>query len=550
LRKQGIGPESLVGICLERSPEMVQAVLAVLKAGAAYVPIDPGYPDERRKFMLDDASCEYLITADVLRRDCAEIERQSSANLANVAHANNAAYAIYTSGSTGRPKAVLVQHSGLANLATVQSKAYSPGPGTRVLQFSSLSFDASIFEITLALANGGALCIGSRQDLAPGPALARFLRNNQISIAVIPPSLLAVTPPESLLDLETLIVAGEACPANLVARWGRSRRFINAYGPTEATVWATAFECTDNGETPPIGRPIANIRCYVLDEHFAPVPIGVTGELVLAGAGLARGYLNRPELTAERFVPDPYSSEPGSRMYRTSDLVRYLPDGNLQHLGRSDHQVKLRGLRIEVGEVETVLRQSPSVRDAAVVVAGDGTSRFLVAYVVGKNGPPAESDLRRQLADVLPEYLLPAAFLFLDALPTGPNGKFDRKALPALTQSMAQTADYVPPRNQIEELLTNIWRELLGVDRVGIHDNFFARGGHSLLAMRVVSAVRDAFSVELPVRRLFETPTIAALAEVIAQTPQREAVSTVGIARVPREPRLTKLSQLRVEHAS
>jgi acyl carrier protein len=237
-------------------------------------------------------------------------------------------------------------------------------------------------------------------------------------------------------------------------------------------------------------------------------------------------------------------------MYRTSDLVRYLPDGNLQHLGRSDHQVKLRGLRIEVGEVETVLRQSPSVRDAAVVVAGDGTSRFLVAYVVGKNGPPAESDLRRQLADVLPEYLLPAAFLFLDALPTGPNGKFDRKALPALTQSMAQTADYVPPRNQIEELLTNIWRELLGVDRVGIHDNFFARGGHSLLAMRVVSAVRDAFSVELPVRRLFETPTIAALAEVIAQTPQREAVSTVGIARVPREPRLTKLSQLRVEHAS
>ncbi|HEV3049932.1 MAG TPA: amino acid adenylation domain-containing protein, partial [Longimicrobium sp.] len=476
LRRRGVRPETRVGICLERGMELVVAMLAVLKAGGAYVPLDPAYPAERLAFMLADSGAPLLLTrlplpqglasdaAEVvcLDADRARIEAESGEAPAAGVLPDNLAYVIYTSGSTGRPKGVLVPHRGLANVARGHARDLGVQAGDRVLQFASPSFDASVFEMVMALAAGATLVLGTRETLAPGPDLLRLLHDEEVTVATLPPSALAVLPPAELPALRTLMTAGEACPAELVERWAPERRFFNLYGPTEATIWSATAACASGGGRPPIGRPVANTTAYVLDPRGAPVPAGVPGELYVGGAGVSRGYAGRPGLTAERFVPDPFGAA-GGRLYRTGDRVRWSARGELEFLGRVDEQVKVRGFRIEPGEIEGVLRRSQGVADCVVVAREDepGEKR-LVAYVVGDGEAGA---LREHLLRELPEYMVPSAFVFLDALPLTPNGKLDRKALPAPDFAPAK-ARYVAPRTPTEEALAEIWAETLRLERV------------------------------------------------------------------------------------
>jgi amino acid adenylation domain-containing protein len=540
LRRRGVRPETRVGICLERGTELVVAILAVLKAGGAWVPLDPAYPAERLAFMLADSGAPLLLTrsplpegltpraAEVvcLDADRERIEAESARAPAAGVLPGNLAYVIYTSGSTGRPKGVLVPHLGLANVARAHARDLGVEAGDRVLQFASPSFDASVFEMVMALAAGATLVPGTRETLAPGPGLLRLLHDEEVTVATLPPSVLAVLPPAELPALRTLMTAGEACPAELVERWAPERRFFNLYGPTEATIWSATAACAPGGGRPPIGRPVANTRAYVLDARGAPVPVGVPGELYVGGVGVARGYAGRPELTAERFVPDPFGAA-GGRLYRTGDRVRWSARGELEFLGRVDAQVKVRGFRIEPGEIEGVLRRSEGVADCVVVAREDvpGEKR-LVAYVVGH---VEAGVLREHLRRELPEYMVPAAFVFLDALPLTPNGKLDRKALPA--PEYAAGADrYVAPRTPVEEVLAEIWAEVLRLERVGVEESFFELGGHSLLATRVVSRVRERFDMELPLQALFEHRTVAELARVVAE---RGAVALAELAPKP-----------------
>jgi amino acid adenylation domain-containing protein len=523
LRRRGVRPETRVGICLERGTELVVALLAVLKAGGAYVPLDPAYPAERLAFMLADSGAPLLLTrlplpeglpphaAEVvcLDADRERIEAESALAPAAGVLPENLAYVIYTSGSTGTPKGVLVPHRGLANVARGHARDLGVGAGDRVLQFASPSFDASVFEMVMALAAGATLVLGTRETLAPGPDLLRLLREEEVTVATLPPSALAVLPPAELPALRTLMTAGEACPAELVERWALERRFFNLYGPTEATIWSTTAACAPGGGRPPIGRPVANTSAYVLDARGEPVPVGVPGELYVGGAGVSRGYAGRPELTAERFVPDRFGRQPGGRLYRTGDRVRWSARGELEFLGRTDAQVKVRGFRIEPGEIEGALRRSKGVADCVVVPREDvpGEKR-LVAYVVGD---VEAGVLREHLRRELPEYMVPAAFVPLESLPLTPNGKLDRTALPA-PEFAADAERYVAPRTPTEEVLAEIWAETLRLERVGVTESFFELGGHSLLATRVISRVRQVFAVEVPLRALFEGPTVAELA--------------------------------------
>jgi amino acid adenylation domain-containing protein len=523
LRHRGVRPETRVGICLERGPEMVVSVLAVLKAGGAYVPLDPAYPAERLDFMLADSGARLLLTRlplpeglaprDVevvcLDADRERIESESAQAPAAGVVPGNLAYVIYTSGSTGRPKGVLVPHRGLANVALGHARDLGVTAADRVLQFASPSFDASVFEMVMALAAGATLVLGTRETLAPGPDLLRLLQEEEVTVATLPPSALAVLPPAELPALRTLMTAGEALPAELVDRWAPERRFFNLYGPTEATIWSATAACTPGGGPPPIGRPVANTSAYVLDAQGAPVPIGVPGELYVGGAGVTRGYAGRPGLTAEKFVPDPFGGETGARLYRTGDRVRWLAGGELEFLGRVDAQVKVRGFRIEPGEIEGALRRSEGVADCVVVVREDvpGEKR-LVAYVVGAAEAGA---LREHLLRELPEYMVPSAFVFLETLPLTPNGKLDRKALPAPDFAPAEKR-YVAPRTPTEEALAGIWAETLRLERVGVTESFFALGGHSLLATLMVARVQQVFGVEVPLRAIFDEPTVAELA--------------------------------------
>ena len=402
LRNVGVGAEVLVGICVERSLEMVVGILGILKAGGAYVPLDPAYPQERLAFMLEDASVPVLLTQRQLVESLPKhqarivgldtdreiIERQSEENPGCSLTSENLAYVIYTSGSTGKPKGVLVAHSGVSNLATAQMRIFNVQPNSRVLQFASLSFDASIWEVVMALMVGATLVMGTRDSLLPGGALIQLLRDYTIATVTLPPSVLAVLPAEELAALRTIIVAGEDSSPDLAAKWSSGRRFFNAYGPTESTVCATIAECSESSESPPIGRPIANIQVYILDAQLQAVPIGIPGELYIGGAGLARGYLNRSELTAERFILNPFSDKPSSRLYKTGDLARYLSDGNIEYLGRIDQQVKIRGFRIELGEIEAVLSQHPDVRESVVMKREDASgNQRLVAYIVSNLTP-------------------------------------------------------------------------------------------------------------------------------------------------------------------
>jgi amino acid adenylation domain-containing protein len=525
LRRQGVGPESIVALLLDRSVELVVAILGVLRAGGAYLPLDPAYPPERLAFMLRDARPALLLSMRglpapedrppmlLLDADRARIEAESGAPCAPAAWPESPAYVIYTSGSTGRPKGVQVTHRGLINMAERQLETFGLGPGDRVLQFSSPSFDASIFEVSLALRAGAALCLAARTALLPGRGFVDLLRRERVSAVVLPPSVLAAVPEEELPDLACIIVAGEACPSDLVARWAPGRRFFNAYGPTETTVWASVARCAADGRQPPIGRPIGNARAHVLDRRLAPLPVGVPGQLHLGGAGLARGYLGRPDLTAERFVPDVFAGEPGGRLYATGDLVRLLPDGNLDFLGRIDHQVKIRGFRIEPGEIEAALALHPAVREAVVLARGTGAGpKRLVAYMVlREEGPETQEAVKGFLRERLPEYAVPSVFVVLPELPLSPNGKVDRAALPE--PAAPAPASRVAPRNELERLVAAVWAEVLEIEEPGVHDNFFDVGGHSLLIARVQDRLQAVLGRPVPILDLFQYPTVRSLAE-------------------------------------
>jgi amino acid adenylation domain-containing protein len=535
LIKQGIGPEAVVGLCLERSIDMVVALLGVLKAGGAFLPLDPAYPAERLAFMITDSRVSILLTQHSLRehlsaphsrlicldREGEVLASESLSNPPRRARPENLAYLIYTSGSTGQPKGAMLHHRGVCNLAAAQQQAFGLQASDRTLQFSSLSFDASVWEVVMALLSGGALVLASREVLASGPGLLEVLRRQAITTLTLPPSMLALLPEEPLPALQTLITAGEQCSGELVARWSPGRRYFNAYGPTETTVCASMHRCTGSDlPGPPIGRPIANFQLYVLDAHLQPVPVGVAGELYIGGAGVARGYFNRPHLTAERFIPHPFSSEAGARLYKSGDLVRYRPDGNLEYLGRLDQQVKVRGFRIELGEIEAVLAEQPGVREAVVVAREDGAGeRRLVAYLVAEPGASLGlSELRHSLRERLPDYMIPSAFVSLEALPLTPNGKVDRQALPAPDRVRPELeANYVMPCNEMEQAIAAVWQQVLGLERVGVNDNFFDLGGHSLKLAKVHDQLQAIFNRDVPMVEMFKYPTVGALAEYLSQ---------------------------------
>jgi amino acid adenylation domain-containing protein len=555
LQKLGVGSEVLVGICLERSVEMIVGLLGILKAGGAYVPLDPAYPQERFNFMLKDAQVSILLTHSVLAplfkgdrakfsdrqhqlsvicldKDADTITQFSQENPTSHVTSDNLAYVIYTSGSTGKPKGVLIEHRGLCNLSKAQIKTFNLQPSDRILQFASLSFDASIFEIVMALLFGATLYLARKESLLPGTALLQLLRENAITHVTLPPSVLAVLPAQELPALRTIISAGEACSIDIVRRWASGRQFFNAYGPTEATVWSTvgAYDHTplpsDNGEMPSIGRPIANTQVYILDSHLQPLPIGIPGELYIGGDALARGYLNQPELTAVAFIPNPFRNKPSERLYKTGDLARYRSDGTIEFLGRIDEQVKIRGFRIELGEIEAVLNQHPFVKEAIALATQDISShQRLVTYIVPNQeqlptvGPQGFAPLLRQfLKEKLPEYMMPSAFLLLEALPLLPNGKVDRHALKELSVGKSKLEEpFIAPRTPTEEAIAKIWAEVLKCNRIGIRDNFFELGGDSLLAVHLMAQIHQQFKRDLPLSTLFLTPTVEGLASTLDQ---------------------------------
>ncbi|RKH36646.1 amino acid adenylation domain-containing protein, partial [Corallococcus sicarius] len=562
-----VGPESLVGVCLERSLEMVVALFGVLKAGAAYVPLDPAYPRDRLQWMLEDTAApvllvqEHLVSKLPLGTDpgpqvvCLDtgwerIARHPTTTPAPRASADALAYVIFTSGSTGRPKGAMNAHAGVVNRLRWTQQEYGLTSDDTVLQKTPFSFDVSVWEFFWPLMTGARLVVarpGGHQEPA---YLVRLMAEQRITTAHFVPSMLRafVEEPglEGLTHLRRVVCSGEALPADLVRR-AHARLPVaevhNLYGPTEAAVDVTYWHCprSEDLRRVPIGRPVANTRLHVLDRHGQPVPVGVPGELFLAGVQVGRGYWRRPNLTAERFIPDPFSTTPGARMYRTGDLARWLPDGTVEYLGRADFQVKLRGFRIELGEIEAALQAHPGVREAVAVVRQDasGDAR-LVAYVTGDAGPLEAATLRTFLLERLPEYMVPSAFVHLGVLPLTPSGKADRKALPAPEVSVTARGQYVAPRSPTEQTLAGIFTEVLGIERVGANDHFFELGGHSLRATQVVARVRSAFGVELGLRVLFEAPTVAALAQRLQalQDPSRPALVAPPLAVADRSAEL------------
>ncbi|BCL77705.1 hypothetical protein ccbrp13_01700 [Ktedonobacteria bacterium brp13] len=551
LGKAGVQPGVLVGICLQRSLDMVTAFLGVLKAGGAYVPLDPSYPQERLNTIINDAAMPIILTKQSLIEQLSfsgqiisldeqqdQITNEPLNEPVNQVQVHDLAYVIYTSGSTGKPKGVMVEHVGLGNLARALVQTFAVKANDRVLQFASLSFDVWIFETLMTLCSGATLCLGSWETLLPGPPLAQFLREQAITLAAMTPTALALLPVDNFPSLRSLISGGEACSAALVSRWKKHVAFFNVYGPTETTTWATVMNCAGIDQTPPIGHPIANMQAYVLDRYLRLVPAGIPGELYLAGVGLARGYLHHPEATAEKFLPHPFSTLPGARLYKTGDIVRYHEDGTLEYLERHDYQVKIHGFRIELGEIESILGQHREVRECLVLAREDlpGEKR-LVAYLipVAADRQPSTSELRSYLATRLPEYMLPAVFVVLSCWPVTPNGKVDRSALPAPEQERPVLhTPFVAPRTPTEQVLAEIWQEVLGLQQVGIHDNFFESGGDSILATQITSRISSLLQVDFPLRELFssEAATIAGIAEYIEHSRQEMLVEQEQIAQL------------------
>ncbi|HEV2736190.1 MAG TPA: amino acid adenylation domain-containing protein, partial [Longimicrobiaceae bacterium] len=489
-------------------------------------PLDPAYPRERLALLLEDSAAPVVLVEPHLREvlpphGAATVVLDGEADVPAPEGAadpgvrpENLAYVIYTSGSTGRPKGVMIAHAGAANMAAASLESFGVRPGTRVLQAASLSFDASVLEIFMALGGGGTLVVAPRETLRSPDALAALLREREVEVWAATPSLLDTLPASGFPRLRAVSVGGERCGAETAERWARGRLLLNLYAPTEATVYATREECGGApGEAPPLGRPIAGAELYVLDGRMEPVPPGVAGEIHLGGAGLARGYLGRPEETAARFVPHPFGA-PGARLYRSGDRGRYRPDGRVEFLGRTDQQVKVRGHRVELGEIEAALAGHPEVGACAAAAREDAPGEVrLVAYVVPAGGSaPSTPELRALLSRTLPDYMVPGVFVTLGALPLTPSGKVDRRALPAPGGRRPELeAGFTAPRTETERLLAEVWQWVLRVERVGVEDDFFQLGGDSILAIRVVSRAREA-GVEISPRQLFEHPTVGALA--------------------------------------
>lgn len=544
----GVKPDVLVGISVERSIEMLVGLLGILKAGGAYVPLDPKYPQERLSYMLADSGIKVLLTQQSLLEtlpptsvrvvcldtDWQMIECQPEDNLERESFLGNLAYVIYTSGSTGKPKGVLIEHQGLCNLAQVHRNIFDVKSTSNVLQFASVSFDASVSEIFMALTSGATLVLGTASQLMPGDDLRQILVERGITHVTLPPSVLAVLSINELPALGQIIVAGETCPSELVNQWSVGRRFFNAYGPTESTVCATIAEINEDSEKITIGRPIANTQVYILNSYLQPVPIGVIGELYIGGDGLARGYLNRRELTAEKFMFNPFSNQAEARLYKTGDLARYLPDGSIEFRGRADNLVKIRGFRIELGEIETTLAQHSDVSEAVVIVREDVPGdQQLVAYIVSESQSTATSSkLRSFLKAKLPNYMVPSAFVTLTKLPLTPNGKINRRALPKPDGSNNLEKDtYVAPRNELERQIATVWKQVLHLEKVGTHENFFDLGGHSLLLAQVQSKLgkqlQGIIDKDISVMNLFTYPTISELAQYLASKDSLEETETL-----------------------
>ncbi|WP_375467717.1 amino acid adenylation domain-containing protein [uncultured Nostoc sp.] len=534
LQSLGVGSEVLVGLCVERSLEMVVGVLGILKAGGAYVPLDYAYPQERLAFMLQDAQVSVLLTQEKLKAGlpnhqaeiiCLDTNWQSiDYGLDNPTHnitSNNLAYVIYTSGSTGQPKGVQIQHQSAVNLLNAVAKEPGLTAEDTLLSVTSLSFDIAVSEIFLPLSVGAKLVLVSREVAADGTQLLKALTTSGATFMQPTPvtwRLLLAAGWQGSPQLK-MISTGEALPRELANQLlPKGACLWNLYGPTETTIWSTGYKVTTGNKAISIGCPLANTQIYILDSHLQPVPIGISGELYIGGEGLARGYLNRPDLTAEKFISNPFSPNPKSRLYKTGDLARYLPDGHIEYLGRIDYQIKLRGFRIELGEIETALLQHPEVKEGVVIVREDTSNEnHLVGYIVAETGQDSLqviSQLRRFLKQQLPDFMVPTIFMALEAMPLTPNGKVDRKALPEPDASRPELeANYVAPRTPIEQQIADIWMQVLNVKRVGIYDNFFELGGYSLVGIQVVSRVRQALQVEILMSNLFELPTVADLAQ-------------------------------------
>jgi amino acid adenylation domain-containing protein/non-ribosomal peptide synthase protein (TIGR01720 family) len=550
LRAYGVGPEVLVGICAERSFEMIVGMLAILKAGGVHVPLDPKYPKQRLAFMLEDANPPVLLVQDKLREvlpGCMaqlvslddvleETAPEDNVNVPSGAQPDNGSYVIFTSGSTGRPKGILLTHRGLCNLLPAWNELFAVDKESHVLQFASFSFDASMWEVFSALTAGARLCFGSRQTLYSEQELRQMLEQLEITHALLPPSLLNALDAGGLPLLKMVSAIGEKCTAEIAARWSIRRRFFNAYGPAEATITVSVYEASADGDSaapPPIGKPLTNMRMYVTDRWLNPLPIGVAGELCVGGIGLARGYLNSAALTAEKFVPDPFSGDTGGRLYRTGDLARYLPSGDVEFLGRIDHQVKIRGFRIELGEIEAAVRQQAGVRDALVLVhEGAAGDKQLICYVVKNETPLDLGKLREQLKQLLPSYMIPAMMIELEQMPLTPNGKIDRAALPKPGEVQEERGEYVAPSTPVEAALVEIWKRTLGIERVGVHDNFFELGGDSILSIRVIARAKQA-GLHVPANLIFLHPTIAELAANLPQTPDAPKASAPLVGPAP-----------------
>jgi amino acid adenylation domain-containing protein len=546
LKKLGVKPEVLVGICVERSLEMVVGLLGILKAGGAYVPLDPAYPKERLALVVSDSQMSLLLTQKsllgrlpahqsnliCLDTDWSIISQQSQQNLESRVTGGELAYVIYTSGSTGKPKGVQISHSALSNFLHSMRQAPGLSEQDTLLAVTTYSFDIAALELFLPITVGARLVLVSQETALDGTRLSAELTHSKATVMQATPAtwqLLLATGWQGNPQLK-ILCGGEALPRDLANQLlHRCDSLWNMYGPTETTIWSAACQVETDNRIVPIGHPIANTEFYILDQHSQLVPVGVPGELHIGGAGLARGYLNQPELTAAKFIPNPYTNQVGERLYKTGDLARYCSNGHIEFLGRIDHQVKLRGFRIEVGEIEARLTQYPSVREAVVTLREDepGDKR-LVAYLVSQHeSSPTISELRSFLREKLPDYMVPSFFEMLEALPLTPNGKVDRKALPAPDSLRPQLeATYVKPKTDLEKTIATVWQKVLKLETVGIHDNFFDLGGHSLLIVQVHSELCQLLKADFSMLELFRYPTISSLASFLNSTNTNELSSS------------------------
>ncbi len=558
LRKLGVGPDVPVGICIERSLEMVVGLLGILKAGGAYLPLDPSYPQERLKFMLEDVGAPVLLTQQQLAvnlltdgrkvlfldRAWDEIGRESEANLPTQSSPENLAYVIYTSGSTGKPKGVEIPHAGIVRL--LYGVEYACLDSSEVfLQLAPIAFDASTFELWGALSHG-AQCVLFPGSVPTPQEIGAVVRQHKVSTLWLTASLFNTVidqAPEVLSGIRQLLTGGETLSVTHIRRalsMLPDSTIINGYGPTESTTFTCCYQIPKQLDAAvnsiSIGRPISNTQVFILDSHLKPVPIGVVGDLYIGGDGLARGYVNRPRETAEKFIPHPFSDEPGARLYKTGDVARYLIQGGVEFMGRLDDQVKIRGFRIELGEIENALKQHPSVRNVVVVTEDNPENKSLVGYVVlNESFNASAAGLKKFLKDKLPDYMVPTAFVFLDVLPLTANGKVDRRALPQVGQGRRVVeSDFVAPQDGLQRELVKIWQKVIGVEPIGIKDNFFDLGGHSLMIVRLISQIEKALGKRLPPAILFQSPTVEQLAYIIREEPDSWS------SLVPIQPRGTK----------